>query len=54
MIEVNGKYNTAKIFTDDVEQGAVGQVIELINQPFAENEKVRMMPDIHQGAGCVI
>ena len=34
MIELNGKYNTAKIFTDVVDQSAISQVIELLNQEF--------------------
>ena len=35
MIEVTGKYNTAKIFTDTVDQESIAQVIQLCNQPFA-------------------
>jgi len=31
MIELQGKYNTAKVFTDNVEQEAVAQII-LVNQ----------------------
>lgn len=54
MIEVNGKYGAAKIFTDVVDQESISQVIELLNQPYAENSHVRMMPDIHAGAGCTI
>jgi tRNA-splicing ligase RtcB (3'-phosphate/5'-hydroxy nucleic acid ligase) len=54
MIEVNGKYASAKIFTDGAEPEAVSQVINLLNQPFAEGANVRVMPDTHAGAGCVI
>lgn len=54
MIEVKGKYNTAHIFTDNIEQEAVGQIIELLNQEFMKNSHVRIMPDCHAGAGCVI
>ena len=54
MIELNGKYNTAKVFTDEVDQASISQVIDLLNQPFAEGAKIRMMPDIHAGAGCTI
>ena len=53
-MEVRGKYNNAIIYTDNVEQEAVGQVIELLNQPAFEGVKVRIMPDTHAGAGCVI
>lgn len=54
MIELNGKYNSAKIFTDMIDQSAIAQIIELLNQQFTQNEKIRIMPDVHAGAGCVI
>lgn len=54
MFEVQGKYNSAKIFTDIVEQSAISQVIELCNQSFAAGSKIRMMPDIQAGAGCTV
>jgi tRNA-splicing ligase RtcB len=54
MIELQGRYNTAKVFTDNVEQTAMSQIIELCNQSFVEGGKIRIMPDTHAGAGCVI
>lgn len=54
MLEVKGKYNSAKIFTDKVEETAMGQIIELCNQEFVEGLKIRIMPDTHAGAGCTI
>lgn len=54
MLEVKGKYNTAKVFTDNIETEAIEQLKELCNQPFVEGCKVRIMPDTHKGAGCVI
>lgn len=54
MRTVTGKYGTAKIFTDLVEDSAVDQVKTLMNQEFVSGCKVRMMPDIHAGTGCVI
>lgn len=54
MLEVKGKYNQAKIFTDVVDQASVAQVIELCNQEFAADSRIRLMPDIHAGAGCTI
>lgn len=54
MIELQGKYATAKVFTDVVDNESISQVINLLNQPYIEGSKVRMMPDIHAGAGCVI
>lgn len=54
MKTVTGKYGTAKIFTDLVEDSAVNQVQTLMNQEFVNGCKVRMMPDIHSGKGCVV
>lgn len=54
MRTVTGKYGTAKIFTDLVEDSAVNQVQTLMNQEFVNGCKVRMMPDIHSGKGCTI
>lgn len=54
MNEVTGKYGTAKVFTDLVEDSAVDQVKTLMDQEFVDGCKVRMMPDIHAGTGCVI
>ena len=54
MKEVIGKYNTAKIFTDVVDEKSIEQVKLLCDQPFVEGSKIRMMPDIHAGAGCTI
>jgi len=54
MIELQGKYASAKVFTDVVDQESISQVITLLNQPYVEGCQIRMMPDIHAGAGCTI
>ena len=54
MLEIRGKFNTAKVFTDIIDEDSIRQVYELCNQSFAEGAKIRMMPDVHAGAGCVI
>lgn len=54
MIELTGKYNTCKVFTDIVENEVISQLITLLNQSFVKNSKIRIMPDVHAGAGCVI
>lgn len=43
-----------KIFTNNIEPEAVNQVYNLIKQPAFLNCKVRIMPDVHAGKGCVI
>jgi len=54
MIDVKGKYNTAKIFTDVVDEKSIEQVTMLCDQEFVSGSQIRLMPDIHAGAGCTI
>lgn len=54
MIELKGKYNTAKVFTDNIEQAAISQILNLLNQEFVCGSQIRIMPDTHAGAGCTI
>lgn len=43
-----------KIFTDNIEPEAINQIYTLIKQPAFAECKVRIMPDVHAGVGCVI
>lgn len=43
-----------KIFTENIEPQALNQICTLIKQPAFADCKVRIMPDVHAGAGCVI
>lgn len=54
MIELKGKYGDAKIFTDVADEASIAQVIMLLNQEFIKGSRVRLMPDIHAGAGCTV
>ena len=54
MKTVEGIYNTAKIFTDVIDEKSLEQVKVLCNQEFVSGQKIRLMPDIHAGAGCTI
>jgi len=54
MIKIKGKYNIAKVFTDNLEEKAAGQILELCNQEFVKDGQIRIMPDTHVGAGCTI
>ena len=53
-IDVTGKYNTAKVFTDVVDDASLRQIKLLCDQPFTAGERLRFMPDVHSGAGCTI
>ena len=54
MIELIGKYNKTKVFTDNIDSETISQIISLLNQPFVENQQLRIMPDCHAGMGCVV
>lgn len=54
MLELRGKYNTAKVFTDLIDENAVAQIISLLNQSMSKDQQIRIMPDVHAGAGCTI
>lgn len=46
-------YNV-KIFTDNIEQNALEQIKQLLSIGVFSDKKIRIMPDVHAGAGCVI
>jgi len=43
-----------KIFTDNIEDSALEQIKELLAIDVFSDKKIRIMPDVHAGAGCVI
>jgi len=51
---IHGKYGEAEIFTENLEDGARDQIERLLDQDYMEGRKVKIMPDVHQGMGCVI
>ncbi len=54
MQTMNGKYNEAKIYASVMEDSCKEQIQTLLDQPFVEDEKIRIMADTHAGSGCVI
>ena len=43
-----------KIFTDNIEANALEQIKTLLSIDVFSDKKIRIMPDVHAGAGCVI
>ena len=43
-----------KIFTDNIEETALEQIKQLLSIDVFSDKKIRIMPDVHAGAGCVI
>lgn len=54
MFEIKTKYGNAKVFAETIENEAISQITEMSNSPLGENAHIRIMPDAHAGAGCVI
>lgn len=55
VLALKGKYcKDCIIFTEDVEEGAVTMVGNLLGNPLFRDSKIRVMPDVHLGKGIVI
>lgn len=42
MIELQGKYNTAKVFTNNIDSETISQIINLLNQEFINTNYARL------------
>ena len=56
MFQINGKYNIANVYQtrDPVEDSCEEQIQTIVDQPFVEGERIRIMPDCHTGASVCI
>lgn len=54
MFEIKGKYDIAKVFANELEEQAIEQIENILNQPISEGANTRIMPDAHAGKGCVV
>jgi len=54
VVEIKGKYNTARVYTDTLDEKSQEQIQLLCDQTFVEGSALRLMPDVHAGAGCTI
>lgn len=55
MLQLVGEYcKDCKIFTDNIEDEAMKLINDIINCKAFENQKIRIMPDVHAGKGIVI
>ena len=54
MIELTGKHSTAKVFSDNVEASALHQIQHLLDQPFTDGSRIRVMPDVHSALVGVV
>jgi len=54
MIDIQGKFNTAKVFSDNIDPDAYTQLLNMMCQCWAKDMQVRIMPDVHAGKGCTV
>lgn len=54
MKTIEGKFNSAKVFTDVVDDICEKQIEELLDQEAFKDAKIRIMPDCHVGKSCVV
>ncbi len=53
-MEIKGRYNTAICYARVIEEEAIEQIRRMCDYPFTEGSRIRIMPDVHAGAGCTI
>ncbi|KOR33153.1 hypothetical protein TI05_02765 [Achromatium sp. WMS3] len=53
-MEIRGKYNTAHIFTDNIDEAALSQIYNMLNIPCFDNCRIAIMSDVHLGKGSVV
>lgn len=53
-MEIKGKYTSAKIFAESVEEEAMSLIYGLCNHPAFTDVPIRQMPDTHAGKGICI
>lgn len=51
---IEGQFNTARVFSDLIEDAAIEQIKTLCDLEYTKGSKIRIMPDVHVGAGCSI
>ncbi|MFQ9893518.1 MAG: RtcB family protein [Emergencia sp.] len=54
MFEIKGKVNTAICYAKIVEPEAIEQIRRMCDCEFTAGSRIRIMPDVHAGAGCTI
>ena len=54
MITKKGKYNTANIMIDSIDDATDKQIQDFLNHPAFANSYIAIMPDTHAGKGAVI
>ena len=54
MLTIQNTYNTAVVYADTIDSGTEGMLREFCGLPLSAGSRIRIMPDVHAGKGCVI
>ncbi len=54
ILEIKGKVNTAIAYAKVIEDEAIEQIRRMCDYELTEGSRIRIMPDVHAGAGCTI
>ncbi len=54
ILEIKGKVNTAVVYAKVIEDDAIEQIRRMCDYGLTEGSRIRIMPDVHAGAGCTI
>ena len=54
MEEIKGKINTAISYAKTIDEKARAQIARMCDYKFTRDSRIRIMPDVHAGAGCTI
>ena len=53
-MKITGTYNNAIVYNDNIDEESRRQIQEVCNSEIFSGSKIRIMPDVHAGKGCVI
>ena len=54
MIQIQGKYGIAEVFTENINSETYAQILNMMNQCWAKDANVKIMPDCHAGKSATI
>ena len=54
MFELYGKYGTAKVYAETIDNSCISQIYGFLNNPITKDVKVAVMPDANTGKGSTV
>lgn len=54
MMQIQGKYGIAEVFTDNIDSAAYSQILNTMCQCWARDVQVRIIPDVHACKDCTV